>query len=283
MIEFASERYRKQVKALWCEAFEESEVSAQHYFTHCHEDKNMLLDIEDGAVCAMLTMLPLTLHFGAEARPGRYIYAVATRKDCRGQGRSTRLLHAAHDDMRRTGVAASLLVPASESLFDFYAQRGYKKAFCLGETVWEAAALPPAGTGTVQRMETAEDYARLRHAAFGNSRPFAEWDSDMLKRIMTYGRCYGAEFYHICTPEGEAAAFCVREGDTVLVKELAAVGVEPRQAAALLHKRLGAPCYRVRTAAGAKTEEKRLDFAMLCDLQGSLPKLCGAYFNLAMD
>ena len=112
MIEFASERYRKQVKALWCEAFEESEASAQHYFTHCHEDKNMLLDIEDGAVCAMLTMLPLTLYFGAEARPGRYIYAVATRKDCRGQGRSTRLLHAAHDDMRRAGVAASLLVPA---------------------------------------------------------------------------------------------------------------------------------------------------------------------------
>lgn len=283
MIEFASERYREQIKALWCEAFEESAASAEHYFACCHADSNMLLDTEGDGVCAMLTMLPLTLQYGGETHPGRYIYAVATRKDCRGQGRSTRLLQEAHGYMCREGIAASLLVPASESLFDFYAQRGYTKAFSLSETVRDADTLPPASAGTVRRMETAKAYMNLRLAAFGDSRPFAAWDADMLERIMAYGRCYGAEFYHVSTSRGEAAAFCVREGDTVLVKELAVFGMKTEQAVALLHGQLGAKRYCVRTAAGRAEEKRRYDFAMLCTLQDNLPKPCNAYFNLAMD
>ena len=117
MIGFAANAYSGQLKQLWMQAFGDSEPSTDYYFSHIHQNNRMLVDMEGQTVCAMLTMLPLTLYTAGKALPARYIYAVATQKAFRGQGRSTRLLQYAHTYMKQQGVAVSLLVPASDSLF----------------------------------------------------------------------------------------------------------------------------------------------------------------------
>lgn len=282
MIQFAADSDIEQIKRLWVQAFGDSVESAAYFLTHCSRPDDILIDQEGGNVCAMLTMLPLRLCFGGETVPARYIYAVATDMAYRGQGRSTRLLSHAHSYMKQNGVAASLLVPASESLFAFYAQRGYQRAFSLSETAYEAASLPVIGPDVSIDFCTPEEYARIRQKAFARNRAFAAWEDDMLSRVMAYAHLFGGTFYRICTKDGEAAAFCVKEGDVAAVKELACAGVEEDKAVAALHTRLGAARYRVRTEAGNK--KYRFDFAMLYDLgTNQLPEFTNAYFNLAMD
>lgn len=282
MIQFAADNDIEQIKRLWVQAFDDSVESAAYFLTHCSRPDNILIDKEDGNVCAMLTMLPLMLCFGGETVPARYIYAVATDTAYRGQGRSTRLLAHAHTYMKQNGVAASLLVPASESLFTFYAQRGYKRAFSLSETTYESASLPTDDLNVSVELCTPEQYARIRKKAFAQNRPFAAWKDDMLSRVMAYARLFGGEFYHICTKEGEAAALCIKEGDVAVVKELACVGIGEAEAVTALHTRLGAARYRIRSEAGNK--KSRFDFAMLYDLgTDRLPEFNNAYFNLAMD
>lgn len=283
MIQFASEQEAAQLMALWMEAFGDSEESAAYYFMHLHQDETMLVDLEAGEVCAMLTMLPLSLVTTEGKLPARYIFAVATKDAYRGQGRSTRLLARAHRYMKEQKVAASLLVPASESLFGFYEKRGYRKAFRLGRSVYRAAELPDLNTEYTLRPCTAGDYEAIRKAAFLNHVPFAAWEVDMLERVMGYARFCGAEFFHIQTARGEAVAYCMKEQDEVVVKELALSGMQAEEAVAILHTRYGAARYDVRTAPGAMDRGLSYEFAMLRDLSGKLPLLQNPYFNLAMD
>lgn len=281
MIEFASDKYISQIKTLWCRTFGDSEEAIQKYFSLCHKNENMLLDTENGTLCAMLTMFPLTLFYGKAEFDGRYIYAVATDTAHRMQGRSTRLLKYAHEYMKKQGVAASVLVPASASLFDFYEKRGYKKTFRLKKTLYGADLLEEYKPKCIVSPCTAEEYWQIRKAAFADSTPFAAWDSDMLRRVMGFAAYYGGEFYRICTCSGEAAAFCVRDKDEVAVKELAAVNMPQNQAAAALHTLYGAQRYTIYSS--LEKSEDGFNYAMLYALDDSLPEAESPYFNLAMD
>ena len=283
MIQFASGRETAQLRLLWMEAFGDSEESAAYYFTHIHKPETMLVDIEAGEVCAMLTMLPLSLVTKEGTLPARYIFAVATKNAYRGQGRSTRLLARAHSYMKEQKVAASLLAPASESLFGFYEKRGYRKAFRLRRSVYEAKQLPALPKEYEVLPCTAKEYGAIRRTAFLEHIPFAAWDTDMLGHIMAYARFCGAEFYRLRTVAGEAIAYVIKEKDSVVVKELALAGIDEAEVAALLHSWYGAVRYEVRTAAKPDGLGQSYEFAMLRDLSGTLPALQNPYFNLAMD
>ncbi|WP_395150559.1 GNAT family N-acetyltransferase [uncultured Allofournierella sp.] len=82
---------------------------------------------QDQQLVASLCAVPVTL----QGRKGVYYYGVCTHPDYRGKGIMSQLMQAARQELVQRGYTFACLIPAGASLFDFYAQRGFVKAFGL--------------------------------------------------------------------------------------------------------------------------------------------------------
>ena len=213
MIRFAEPRDHIKLKKLWHDIFGDPEDYLDFYFKRRHLDANMLVDESQGTIAGMLTMLPVELMFGRESRHGRYVYAVATDPGFRGQGISTSLLEHAHDIMIKEGTAASVLVPASGSLFGFYEKRGYQTAFFLEHVSLQASKLPPCAAGAVCLPCTGREFLRLRDAAFSGSRLYVRWDEQALEFIIDSEAVFGNPVLSFGNGTGEGCAVCRRDGN----------------------------------------------------------------------
>jgi len=249
--------------SLWQEAFGDAEEEAAFYFRLRHRHGNMLVMEKEGRIAGMLSMLPVTLTAKSFCIPGRYVFAVATKKENRGQGISTALLDAAHEAMRREGTAVSLLVPADDGLYAFYRKRGYQTAFYLHEIILSAEEISPSpATGEVS-LCGADEYFRIRSAAFTSSKLFAQWDRDALEFVRRSAEASGGALLRLRAGNAEAAAVCeVREG-IVRVSELALDGFIWRDAMALIHRHFKAERYILRLPEGMLGRDSLRPFGMI--------------------
>lgn len=284
MIRFAAPGDHPRLKALWAEAFGDSQEAVDAYFKLRHRDENMLVDAQDGTVAGMLSMLPVALNTsGGRTFSARYLYAVATGATFRNRGISTALLEAAHAHMASLGEAAGILVPASPALIDFYRKRGYETAFYLDVVTLNADTLPPFPRGGRFGACSAGDYARIRNAAFRNSRLYARWEESAVSYAMrTFAREGGVTM--LSWEGGRGCAAWEKTKDGVLVRELALLGGDVNTALSVLHGRLNAKRYTARLAEGTVPGAAPRPFGMIRWLIPE-PALDGKppYLSLAMD
>lgn len=283
MIRFAQDGDHPALKALWSEIFGDAMESVDAYFALRHRNENMLVDAQDHVIAGMLSMLPFTLQSGDRRFSARYVYAVATHPTCRNQGVSTRLMEAAHEMMQSRGEEASVLVPASPGLFDFYGKRGYKTEFLLDVVRFDAGQLPLFPKDGRFSPCSPREYARLRDKAFSSSRLYARWEESAVSYAMkTFGPQGGVT--HLYAGGREGCAAWERQDHTVLVRELALCGLDAATALAILHRELNATSYQVRLPEGSHPGGQTLPFGMIRwlipepDLHGEAP-----YFSLALD
>lgn len=241
MIRFAGPGDLPRLMALWAQIFGDSPEAVEGYFARRHEDGNMLVFVEDGVLCGMLSMLPLALIAHGAEYPARYVYAVATDPAFRGRGIATALLSRAHEEMAARGVAASVLVPASEGLFGYYAKRGYRTAFSIDVKDYPAGALAPFPAGGAFEPCKTSTYARIRDAAFAAAGLYALWDQAAVAFA-----CEGMNLTKLTLDGGVGCALWERDGDGVFVRELALLGMGVPAALSILHRTAGAASYRVR-------------------------------------
>ena len=93
MIRYGGTEYIDGIKTLWKEAFGDSEAQIEKYLKNMYCEKDILLYVEDGEVCAMASMLSVS----SKNIKGRYIYAVATAKKHRGRGLCKKLMTRAEE------------------------------------------------------------------------------------------------------------------------------------------------------------------------------------------
>lgn len=284
MIRLALPGDRAQIKALWMQAFEDDQVPTDHYFDHRHQDENMLVDTEDGQLCAMLSILPVDLVIGRQVLPARYFFAIATDLRWRGQGISTKLIQTAEALCQKQGAAASVLVPASAGLFDFYGKRGYQTRFYYHVKKFRPDELPACPQEHSLLPVSGDTLYHLREKAFSKSRLFLRWDSEALDYVIASAAAFGAPLLRFETPYGEGYAYCEWAGDDLIVKELALVGIGVPEAVAILHQHLRAASYTLRLAGRAEDQTALMPFGMikafvpLPTAEGSAP-----YMSFAKD
>ncbi len=283
MIRPALAKDMPQLKALWMEAFGDSQPATDYYFRHRFIPEGMLVLQEDGQVQGMLSMLPITLALGERRSPARYLFAIATDLRFRGQGISTRLIEQALEQVQAAGDAAALLVPAGEDLFRFYGKRGFETRFFIRQRQYLAGDLPPCPSGSQATPLKQEDMLRLRDAAFLNHGLFARWGVDALRYILGSGETFGAVLLRLSAPGGEGYVFAEWQGDTLLVKELAAVGMTEETALSVLHSRVGAARYAVRLKDREGEPGQRLPFGMWVPFDPGLPRQGPGWLGLAKD
>ncbi len=273
MIRFARKDDFARIQILWEAVFGDSPDNIDAFLSaHFSVDAGLLF-LEGGALCGMLWMLPLTLISGNMEYPARYVYAVATDPAFRGRGIATDLIERAHDVMAACGEAASLLVPASESLFGYYAKRGYRTAFSIDVAEFGASALESFPADGTSGPCAPRAFAQIRDAAFSGSSLYARWDEG----AVAYA-CAGMSLTRLARGDGVGCALWEQDGDGVLVRELALLGMRVSDAMAILHRTVGASSYRVRLPGGD------MPFGMIKWL---IPEPRGArgpgYLSLALD
>ena len=142
-----------QLRDLWQEAFRDPETFLDDFFAVAFSPDRCRCVCMDGKVAAALYWFGCS-HLG---QPIAYIYAVATAKECRGQGLCHKLMEHTHAHLEGLGYAGAVLVPGSGTLFRLYADMGYQ--VCGG--VSEFACAPKVQGLTLCQVDK-EAYADLR-------------------------------------------------------------------------------------------------------------------------
>lgn len=111
--------------ALWEIAFHEGPEASRFVFEQFAQPENVYLAEENGGLLAILSAIPGRVGGAA----GSYFFGLATQPSAQGRGIMTKLMDQVCEILRDRGEQFVCLVPASESLFGYYAQRGFETAF----------------------------------------------------------------------------------------------------------------------------------------------------------
>lgn len=252
-----------QLLTLWQEAFGDTKEETMFYFDHRHQAKNMLVLEQGSAILGMLSMLPVDLLNRGKVYPARYVFAVATKTLYRGQGVSTKLFDAAHEQMKEEGAAASLLVPATPSLFEFYRKRGYQTTFYQDMVTLRAEEIQKILPSGDAHPCTVENFYCLRERAFSNSALFARWDKEAVCFIIQNTEKSGGAVLHLRSVSGEGAAVCEQRDGGIRLTELALDQMAWPEALAIIHHALKAERYEVRLPQGMSGHGETIPFGML--------------------
>lgn len=117
---------KEQVLSLYKTAFNDPDDFTEDFIDRYFETSCRYI-VKDGRVVSMLFLLDATMQKGDEILCGKYLYAVATHPDFRGQGLMTKLIEKAKRETVEKGEFL-LTKPATETLFNFYKKFGFKLA-----------------------------------------------------------------------------------------------------------------------------------------------------------
>lgn len=198
---------------LWVDSFAVSEQFVQEFYRLLPEAGIGLVLVEDGSIAAMASVIDsLFLEYKAESRPQRcaYLYGIAVTEACRGKGYGQKITAEARKVSLSRDADAVTLMPASESLFSFYAAHtGFRPALCRERR--EAAA------GKSCRLQTInpDEYSALREALLAGTdhlriTPSAARILNMLCRQ------YGGGLYS----SNEGICACLKDGGTCIMQDV---------------------------------------------------------------
>lgn len=235
---------------LWKQAFGDSDELIGSFFRLGCDPRRCRRIIRDGNIAAALYWFDVT-----EAdRKYAYLYAVATRQDCRGQGLCRTLMADTHAILADAGYDGCLLVPGAPELFGMYKKLGYQVCTTVDEfTVRAEKAIP------LRRLDT-DEYAALRRTMLPPDSAVQE--GSQLVYLGSYSQFLAGDGWLACG---------MVEGSTFHCAEL----LGNRAAAPGITAALGCAEGRFRTPGDGR------EFAMFFPLTD--PAAAPKYFGLALD
>lgn len=177
-----------QLRALWKEAFGDSDSFLDTFFGSAFAPERCLCVTVDGEIAAAAYWFSCGQY--------AYIYAVATAKRHRGQGYCHALMAKIHALLQSQGYNGCIVVPGEESLRRFYAEMGYENFGGMEESSCIAGAPLP-----LRKIET-EEFAALRRQYLPDGGVVQEGEN--LAFLSRWAEFYaGADFLLAATREGE--------------------------------------------------------------------------------
>ncbi len=141
------------LRELWKEAFGDSDAYLDQFFDTAFSTRRCRVMAEGEDIQSVLYLLDCS----CGGKQMAYIYAVATRQSCRGQGLCNTLMAQTHAELQAQGIAATILVPGTRELVRFYAKMGYRP--CAPHGRIKATA---AGPATLLKPVSPRRYGELR-------------------------------------------------------------------------------------------------------------------------
>lgn len=143
-------KMKEETRLLYELCFKDSPAFTELYFRERYSDERNIVLYADEQLVSSMQLIPYTLTFcGTERVAMNYISAACTHPDYRGRGWMNQLMIKALRHSYHHAIPFATLIPASESLFTYYAQYGFAKAFDYSEVCCSAETLLPDHSVTV--------------------------------------------------------------------------------------------------------------------------------------
>ncbi|MBQ9744603.1 MAG: GNAT family N-acetyltransferase [Clostridia bacterium] len=191
--EMSSKERIPELKALWKEAFNDTDQYIDTFFETAYSEKRCMIALENDDVCGVVYWLDCGIFDYRIA----YFYAIATKKSHRGKGVCTHLMNNAHSFLSSKGYDAVILVPGEESLFDFYRKIGYT----VGSYVDEISVEAKDGILNIREIDGYE-YSELRKSYLPKNGIIQE--NENIKYLKKQAKLYtGKDFLLSCYVDGD--------------------------------------------------------------------------------
>lgn len=224
MFSVATAQHKNQLKELWKICFGDEDSYIDLFFDNRFVPDQCIIGEVDGKVVTMLFTLPLNIvSQGLYSYPARYIYAVATHPSYRSHGFSTQLMEFTHGYLYTQGVALSVLVPASGSLFTYYEKRGYKTQFNVSnQTYYKSSAI--ADNNIFLEKTTLPEVEDLRNELLSQLGLYGKWDKNALEYNQKELELLGGQAVKIKKDNDFGYALCYPSKEGYFVKEFIYTG-----------------------------------------------------------
>jgi GNAT superfamily N-acetyltransferase len=299
MIRFATKDMIPELKLIWKESFHDDDAYIDFYYENRFKGENTLVWLENERAVSMLTLMPAFLHESSGRKKVFYIYAVSTLPSYRGKGISSLLLQHAN----RITDGMTILVPATESLFNFYERNGYQPNFSrkvvnlvVHEEVDRFVSKRANMEGLLKVSEYKENqndesvfgidieeikpsdaskYKLLRDQAFGGE-GYIEWDEPSVAYSIMENTFTGG-FTHLI--DGKYIAMSRPFEGTLFIRETTLPSNYLKVYADTMVKRLSCKKIEIYLPSFSELPGRNERFAMSCNLIGNQ----SSYFNLVLD
>lgn len=193
-IDYPQPHHLDPLRLLWQEAFSDDDTFLDTFFGSVFSaDRCRCVTVGDQIVAALYW-----LDCRLDGIPLAYLYAVATRKNYRGEGMCRRLMADTHSLLQELGYGGSILVPGEKSLFRMYEAMGYTPCASIREFSRDAGDEP-----VPIRSVSPEEYARLRRQLLPPGGVVQEGEN--LAFLASQAQLYaGEDFLLAATADGSA-------------------------------------------------------------------------------
>jgi len=146
-----------ELRRLWTEAFGDTDDFLDLFYNSAFSENRCRCITLDDKVISALYWFDCYL----DTHKIAYVYAVATSKSHRGQGFGHKLMEDTHSHLKSLGYEGVLLVPGSESLFQYYAGMEYQTCSYIREFDCTGSQISNDENFMISEIDKAQ-YALLR-------------------------------------------------------------------------------------------------------------------------
>ena len=212
----------QDLRQIRVECFGEEETYLDFYFSQRFKPAHTLVYQEGKHTVASLTMLPCNIITPKQNIPASYIYAVATLPSFQRRGISNELLRHAESLLSTQEVSVAVLIPASASLFSFYAKQSFSTCFYRRKIIKKIEELPSVDVSENIPELGIDGLWKLRNNYFMQSKYYAQWDTEALQYAKNECELNGGKIIYAQTDGVPFYAFCYPEKNSLVLKETTA-------------------------------------------------------------
>lgn len=200
-LRISEEKDINSLKELFKDVFNENDEALELFFKRIFKPEICYVCYEGDELIAMVYIIPTTLN----TRKAGYLYAAATKDEFRGAGIMKGLIHYA---LSITAQEVCITLPASDSLYDYYAKLGFKELSCVSAELSRQELEAMAKPYEINELVVG-GYCGIRNRALKDN--FLFWNNDFINYAFEYNALYGAKIiknnfgYAVAYDEGE---FC---------------------------------------------------------------------------
>lgn len=131
-LRLSNELDKLELMKIWKQCFKDTDDSINYFFLKKFKPNKCTVCEVDSKVVASLYMLDVYISIEGSVEKAYYLYAAGTLPEYRGRGYMKSLISYANIIQFYRGKKYSILLPANDSLYDYYKILGYKKFFKSG-------------------------------------------------------------------------------------------------------------------------------------------------------
>lgn len=284
MIKNADRTLLPQLNKLWNVCFGDEIAYSSFFFSHKmlgHEVfENQFVYMQDGKAVSMLSVLSATIRTDQGVMPFWYIYGVATDPEYQKRGFAGELIRHVLSLAKEKNIAVGL-VPASDSLFEYYQKFGFeiffykcKQCFAVEHNI----DTKPAKNLKIEPVSPAQ-YNALRNKTFHNA-GCVQWDDKAAAYALMENSNLGGMAYRLSfDKQVYIILFYAYEGE-LFVRETNLPEELLKEACTILAKKYNCTKVRMTTAPMGQHTPEMLKHGMIYNYHGFAQN---AYLGLALD